>query len=61
MSDTLSKKETTKRATLGTPKGMKNAVSSSIAFSTDILIRNENIISEERKSKNLFEIILHIE
>ena len=31
--------------TLGIPKGMKNAISISIAFSIDILNRNENIIS----------------
>ena len=30
----------------------KNAVSISIAFSLDFFIRNENIISEERKTKN---------
>ena len=37
---------------LGIPKGMKNAISISVAFSTDILIRNEDITSEERKTKN---------
>ena len=30
----------------------KNVISISIAFSINILIRNENIISEERKTKN---------
>ena len=33
-------------------QGMKNAVSISIAFCLDFLIRNENITSEERKTKN---------
>ena len=33
-------------------KGIKNAVSISIAFSFDFLIRNENIISEEHKIKS---------
>ena len=40
MTDILSKKEIIKHATVGIPKGMKNAVSISIAFSLDILIRN---------------------
>ena len=47
-------------ATLGIPKGMKNAVSISIAFCLDLLIRNENVTSEECKTKKLFEIILHV-
>ena len=47
-------------ATLGIPKGMKNAISISIAFCPDILIRNENITSEECKTKKPFEIILHV-
>ena len=38
MMDILSRKEIT-----GIPKGMKNAVSISFAFTIDILIRNENI------------------
>ena len=38
------------RATIGTPKGMKNAISISIASGVDILIRNENIVSEEQKT-----------
>ena len=33
------------------PKGMKNAVSISIAFCLDFSIRNENITSEECKTK----------
>ena len=45
-------KEVTQRATLGSPKGMKNAVSISIAFSHDFLIRNEDIVSEEWKTRN---------
>ena len=52
MTDILSAKEMIKRATLS--KGMKkNAISISIAFSIDILIRNENLISEEHKTKNV--------
>ena len=47
--------------TLGIPKGMKkNVISTSIAFCLDFLIRNENITSEEGKTKNPFEIILHV-
>ena len=74
MKGILSTKEIIERATLGIPKGMKNIVSIYIAFSVDILIRNENmifsvdilirnenIIFEERKTKNPFEIILHVE
>ena len=38
----------------------KNAFSISIAFCVDFLIRNENITSEECKTKNRFEIILHL-
>ena len=37
----------------------KNAISISIAFCLDVLIRNENITSEEYKTKP-FEIILHV-
>ena len=40
-------------ATLGIPKGMKNAVSISIAFCLDFLIRNQNIASEECKAKTV--------
>ena len=39
-------------ATLGIPKGMKTAVSISIAFCLAFLIRNEDITSEECKTKN---------
>ena len=42
-------------------KGMKNAVSISISFCLDFFIRNENITSEECKTKKPFEIILHVE
>ena len=45
-------KEMIQCATLGIPKGMKNAISISIAFCLDVLIRNENITSEECKTKN---------
>ena len=47
-------------ATLRISKRMKNAVSISIAFCLDFLIRNENITSKECKTKKSFEIILHI-
>ena len=47
-------KEMIQLATLGVPKGMKkNAVSISIAFCLDILIRNENITSEECTTKTV--------
>ena len=53
MADMGSIKEMIQCATLGIPKGMKkNAFSISIAFCLDILIRNENIISEECKTNN---------
>ena len=39
----------------------KNAVSISIAFSLDFLIRKKNIISEEQKTEKPFQIILHVE
>ena len=42
----LSTEETIKHVFLGIPKGMKNTISISIAFSVDILIRSENIISD---------------
>ena len=61
MTDILNIKEKTKRATVGIPKGMKKAVSISIAFSVNVLIRNETIISQQRKTKKPFEIILHKE
>ena len=38
-------------STLGIPKGIKYAISMSIAFCLDLLIRNENITSEECKTK----------
>ena len=38
----------------------KNVISTSIAFCLDFLIRNENITSEEGKTKKPFEIILHV-
>ena len=47
-------------ATLRVPKGMKKAVSISIAFCFDFLIRNENVTSKECKTKKQFEIILHV-
>ena len=50
MMDMQSLKETIQCATLGIPKGIKNAIS--ISLSLDFLIRNENIISKERKTKN---------
>ena len=50
--DMTSIKEMIQCATLGIPKGMKNAISISIAFCLDFLIRNENITSEECKTKN---------
>ena len=55
MMDTLQTKEIIKCATLGIYKGMKTkkAISISIAFSSDIFIRNENMIP---KNKKLFEI-----
>ena len=45
-------KEMIQCATIGIPKGMKNAISISIAFALIILIRNENITFEECKTKN---------
>ena len=41
-------------------QGNKSSVSNSIAFCVDFLIRNENITSEEFKTKKMFEIILHV-
>ena len=46
--------------TLGIPKEMKTAISISIAFCLDFLIRNGNITSEGCKTKKPFEIILHV-
>ena len=53
MTDMLSIKEMIQCASLGIPKGMKNAVFISIAFYLDCFIRNENITSEEWKKKRL--------
>ena len=53
-------KEMIQCATLGIPKGMKNAISVSIAFCIAFLIRNKNVTSEECKTKKPFEIILHV-
>ena len=39
---------------LGFPRGWKNAVSISIAFCLDVLIRNENTTSEECKTKTVW-------
>ena len=39
----------------------KNAASSSIAFSLNFFIRNENSIYKELKTKKPFEIMLHVE
>ena len=52
MADMWIIKEIIQRATLGIPKGMKNAISISTAFRLDFLIRNGNIISEGHKTKN---------
>ena len=52
MTDILSTKEVVQSATLRIPKGMKNAISISITVSNHILIKIENIISEEYKTKN---------
>ena len=38
----------------------RNAISISIAFSIDFLIRKENISSDERKTKNRLRIIMHV-
>ena len=50
MTDISSIRELIKRAILGIPKGMKNAIP--IAFRVNILIINESIISKELKTKN---------
>ena len=53
MMDIVSTKEIIKRSKFGVPKLMKkNAVSFSFAFAFDILVRTENIVSEEHKTKN---------
>ena len=46
-------KEMIQCATLGIPKGMKNAISICIAFCLDFLIRNENITSLECKKNTV--------
>ena len=46
-------KEMIQRATIGIPKGMKNAISVSIAFSLEFLMINENIIFQEPKQKTV--------
>ena len=40
-------------ATLGIPKGMKTAASIFIAFCLDFFIRNDNMTSEECKTKTV--------
>ena len=52
MTDILNTKRIIQRATTGIPKGMKNVVFSSSAFSVYFSFRNENIVSEEHKTKN---------
>ena len=53
MTDIVSMKEIIESAILGIPKGTKkNAISIPIAFGIDILIRNENIISEKYRTKD---------
>ena len=52
MTHVLSKKECNVRP-YGFPRESKNATSISIAFRVEILIGNENIISEECKTRNL--------
>ena len=53
MTNILSTKEVTKHATLEIRNGMKKLISIPIAFRVYILIRNENIISEEHKIKTI--------
>ena len=45
-------KEMIQCAIRGIPKGMKNAISISSTFCLDFLFRNENITSEDFKTKN---------
>ena len=52
MTDMWSIKERIQCASLGIPKGMKNAIYIFIAFCLDFLIRNENTPSEECKTKS---------
>ena len=46
-------------ATLGIPKGTKNAISMSVAFSIDFFIITEILFKRNAKQKP-FEIILHV-
>ena len=48
-------------ASLVIPKGMKNAVSISIAFSLDFLTRNKKYNFRRMQNKKPFEIILHVD
>ena len=52
MTDMQSIKEMSQCVTFGIPKGMKKCNVYSIAFCLDFLIRNENITTEECKTKN---------
>ena len=52
MTDIRSINEIIQCATLEIPKGTKNAISISFAFSFDFLIRNVNFISKEHKTQN---------
>ena len=47
--DVLKKRKIIYRATLVTPKGMKKCSFISIGYDVYILVRNENITSEEQK------------
>ena len=49
----LSIKEIIQHANVWIYKEMKNAISISLAINDDNLIRNENIISKERKTKTI--------
>ena len=51
MTDILSTKEIINRATFGIPKGMEKCNFYFYCFGIDVLIKTENIISEERKNK----------
>ena len=53
MTDILSIEEIIQRATLWIPKGIKNCNFYSIAFSINILVRDENIIFEEWRTKTV--------
>ena len=53
MTNILSIKEIIQHETLWIPKGMKQAISVSIAFSVGILIRNKNIIPRNAKQKTV--------